>query len=106
MELNLFWKYQALDTNNKEAFEKYMEITQRNLNVDRYFNNLVKKVMGNDDLMLDVHIADKNWNCYNAVLEKYESTYGFNDYSLKYALTLANMCSMYNGNDADILNAM
>ena len=102
----LFWKYQALDTNNTEAFEKYMEITQRNLNVDRYFNNLVKKVMGNDDLMLDVHIADKNWNCYNAVLEKYESTYGFNDYSLKYARTLANMCSMYNGNDADILNAM
>jgi singapore isolate B (sub-type 7) whole genome shotgun sequence assembly, scaffold_17 len=66
----------------------------------------VKKVMRNDDLMLDIHIADKNWNCYNTVLEKYESTYGFNDYSLKYARTLANMCSMYNGNDADILNAM
>lgn len=102
----LFWKNQALNENDKEAYEKYMEISQRNLNIDRYFTKLVNKVMGSDDLLLNIHISEKNWSCYNAVLAKYESTYGFNDYSLKYARTLANMCSLYNGEDADILNAM
>lgn len=102
----LFWKNQALNENDKEAYEKYMEISQRNLNIDRYFTKLVNKVMGSDDLLLNIHISEKNWPCYNAVLAKYESTYGFNDYSLKYARTLANMCSLYNGEDADILNAM
>ena len=62
--------------------------------------------MGNDNTLLQIHITEKNWPCYNAALEKYESTYGFNDYSLKYARTLANMCSLYNGDDADIINAM
>lgn len=102
----LFWKNQAVLSNDKAAYEKYMEISARNLNVDRYFTNLVKKVMGSDDLLLGMTIEDKNWPCYNAVLAKYESTYGFNDYSLKYARTLANMCSMYNGADEDILRAM
>lgn len=102
----LYWKNRALDVNDKEAYAKYMEVAERNLNVDRYFSELVKKVMNSDDLLLNVHIPEKNWPCYNAVLEKYQTTYGFNDYSLKYARTLANMCSLYNGNDADILKAM
>ena len=102
----LYWKNRALDVNDKEAYEMYMKIAERNLNVDRYFQQLVKKVMGNDNTLLQIHITEKNWPCYNAALEKYESTYGFNDYSLKYARTLANMCSLYNGDDADIINAM
>ncbi len=102
----LYWKNRALNENDSEAYEKYMAVAQRNLNVDRYFSKLVKKVMGSDDLLLNTYIEEKNWPCYNAVLAKYESTYGFNDYSLKYARTLANMCSLYNGEDADILKAM
>ena len=102
----LYWKNRALNENDSEAYEKYMAVAQRNLNVDRYFSKLVKKVMGSDDLLLNTYFEEKNWPCYNAVLAKYESTYGFNDYSLKYARTLANMCSLYNGEDADILKAM
>ena len=102
----LFWKNRALDANDKEAYAKYMELAERNLNVDRYFKQLVKKVMKNDDTLLNLHFAEKNWPCYNAVLEKYQSTYGFNDYSLKYARTLANMCTLYKGDVQDIINAM
>ena len=102
----LFWKNRALDANDREAYAKYMEIAERNLNVDRYFKQLVKKVMKNDDTMLKLHFAEKNWPCYNAVLEKYQSTYGFNDYSMKYARTLANMCTLYKGDVQDIINAM
>ena len=102
----LFWKNRALDRNDREAYAKYMELTERNLNVDRYFKQLVKKVMKNDDTLLNLHFAEKNWPCYNAVLEKYQSTYGFNDYSLKYARTLANMCTLYKGDAQDIINAM
>ena len=102
----LFWKNRALDANDREAYAKYMEITERNLNVDRYFKQLVKKVMKNDDTLLKLHFAEKNWPCYNAVLEKYQSTYGFNDYSMKYARTLANMCTLYKGDVQDIINAM
>ena len=102
----LFWKNRALDANDKEAYAKYMELAERNLNVDRYFKQLVKKVMKNDDTLLNLHFAEKNWPCYNAVLEKYQKTYGFNDYSLKYARTLANMCTLYKGDAQDIINAM
>ena len=102
----LFWKNRALDANDREAYAKYMEIAERNLNVDRYFKQLVKKVMKNDDTLLKLHFAEKNWPCYNAVLEKYQSTYGFNDYSMKYARTLANMCTLYKGDVQDIINAM
>ncbi|CBK22108.2 uncharacterized protein [Blastocystis hominis] len=102
----LFWKNRALDANDREAYAKYMEIAERNLNVDRYFKQLVRKVMKNDDTMLKLHFAEKNWPCYNAVLEKYQSTYGFNDYSMKYARTLANMCTLYKGDVQDIINAM
>ena len=102
----LFWKNRALDRNDREAYAKYMELTERNLNVDRYFKQLVKKVMKNDDTLLNLHFAEKNWPCYNAVLEKYQNTYGFNDYSLKYARTLANMCTLYKGDAQDIINAM
>ena len=84
----------------------YMKVVEKNLNADRYFQQLAKKVMGNDDTLLQMHIVEKNWPCYKAALEKYESQYGFTEYSLKYARTLANMCSLYNGNDADIINAM
>ena len=102
----LFWKNRALDRNDREAYAKYMELAERNLNVDRYFKQLVKKVMKNDDTLLNLHFAEKNWPCYNAVLEKYQKTYGFNDYSLKYARTLANMCTLYKGDVQDIINAM
>ena len=102
----LFWKNRALDANDREAYAKYMEIAERNLNVDRYFKQLVRKVMKNDDTLLKLHFAEKNWPCYNAVLEKYQSTYGFNDYSMKYARTLANMCTLYKGDVQDIINAM
>ena len=102
----LFWKNRALDANDREAYAKYMEIAERNLNVDRYFKQLVRKVMKNDDTLLNLYFAEKNWPCYNAVLEKYQSTYGFNDYSMKYARTLANMCTLYKGDVQDIINAM
>ena len=102
----LFWKNRALDANDKEAYAKYMELAERNLNVDRYFKQLVKKVMKNEDTLLNLHFAEKNWPCYNAVLEKYQKTYGFNDYSLKYARTLANMCTLYKGDVQDIVDAM
>lgn len=102
----LYWKNQALDANNKEAYAKYLEVVESNLNADRYFAQLAKKVMGSEDTLLKTHIVEKNWPCYEAALNKYETTYGFTEYSLKYARTLANMCSLYNGNDADIINAM
>ena len=102
----LYWKNRALDANDKEAYAKYLEVVEANLNADRYFTQLAKKVMGNEDTLLKTHIVEKNWPCYKAALDKYESTYGFTEYSLKYARTLANMCSLYNGNDADIINAM
>ena len=101
----LYWKNRALDENDTEAYDMYMKVVEKNLNADRYFQQLAKKVMGNDDTLLQMHIVE-NWPCYNAALEKYESQYGFTEYSLKYARTLANMCSLYNGNDADIINAM
>lgn len=102
----LYWKNRALNVNDKEAYQKYMEIAERNLNVDRYFKQLVKKVMKKDDTLLKLHFAEKNWPCYHAVLDKYQSTYGFNEYSLKYARTLANMCTLYKGDAQDIVNAM
>lgn len=102
----LYWKNQALDANNKEAYAKYLEVVESNLNADRYFAQLAKKVMGSEDTLLKTHIVEKNWPCYEAALNKYETNYGFTEYSLKYARTLANMCSLYNGNDADIINAM
>ena len=102
----LYWKNRALNENDKEAYDMYMKVVEKNLNADRYFQKLAKKVMGKDDTLLDIHIVEKNWPCYNAVLDKYQSMYEFTDYSLKYARTLANMCSLYNGKVEDILNAM
>ena len=102
----LFWKNRALNANDKEAYQKYLELTERNLNVDRYFRQLVQKVMKKDDLLLDQYFEEKNWPCYQAVLDKYQSTYGFNEYSMKYGRTLANMCTLYKGDKQDILNAM
>ena len=102
----LYWKNRALNENDKEAYDMYMKVVERNLNADRYFQKLAKKVMGKDDTMLDTYISKKNWPCYNAVLDKYQSMYEFTDYSLQYARTLANICSLYKGKVEDILNAM
>ena len=102
----LFWKNRALNANDKEAYQKYLELMERNLNVDRYFKQLVQKIMKKEDLLLNQYFEEKNWPCYQALLDKYQSTYGFNEYSIKYGRTLANMCTLYQGDVQDILNAM
>ncbi|KAK8811372.1 hypothetical protein WA158_003106 [Blastocystis sp. Blastoise] len=100
-----FWKHLA-QKGDHEAQQEYVKELESRKQADEYFGKLTSKLNTKIDLLMSYPINHINWKCYGPLVDKYQTTYGFNDYSLKYAHALAALCNTINGDGHEILNLM